>query len=246
MTSLVRKHVNRPWLVSTLAALLISLGAAGNVWATSINVDFVCPCDVGPSPQIIYGAAAGQAGVWNERVAPTAPVPLLDTSGNFLGVFMSVVADLNNFQNPNAVVGNDANLLSDYFYTVNGGAYSVNFTGLQNGTYNVFLYAPNASNVAIGSGNVNGVPYPYTGSSVLQFPLLIQGVNYVVVNGVVVSNGTMSILSNGGAAIDNFGLSGLQLQLVTTTIPSVPEPTTVLLVGSGLAFAIRRRLQQKR
>ena len=245
MTSFVRQHINRPLLVCAFALFLSSVGVAGNAWASSLNIDFAVGGTFSAPPASTYGAAAGQPGVWNNIIGPTPPVPLANLAGGASGATVQVNAFANNFQNPFSVVGGDAELLSDYFYTVDGVPFSVNFTGLQNGPYAVFLYAPNASNVPIGAGSINGVPWAFTPGGLLQVPGLVPGLHYTVVDNVFVTNGTMSILSNGGSQIVNYGLSGVQLQLVPTVTP-MPEPTTMLLVGTGLAFAIRRRLQKKR
>jgi hypothetical protein len=246
MTLSVRSRVCKSLLVGTLSVFLMAWGSV-NASASSLNIDFFYPTTAFSLLPNTYGAAAGQPGFWNSPLipGPIGPLPLFDLTGGPTIATMSVSAFNSNFQNPFSVPGDDANLLSDYFYTSGGGAYSVSFAGLQNGTYTVFLYAPNATNVAIGGGNINGVNYPYTPALLtpIQVPGLFPGQNFIVVNGVVVSNGTMLIQNNGGVLFD-YGLSGLQLRLTPTDTP-VPEPATMLLVGTGLAFVIRRRMQRR-
>jgi hypothetical protein len=114
--------------------------------------------------------------------------------------------------------------LFDNVFTTAGNVWSVAFSGLAHGDYDLYLYAPGNPSVSTGDLTVNGV-------SVVGIPGggysgdLIEGTSYLV-EPIHVDDGTLTISGTGSSFS---GLAGLQL---------VPEPNRFLLLGVGVALVI--------
>lgn len=138
---------------------------------------------------------------------------------------------------------NDAAFLAnDFFEVFFGGGYSVLLTGLTNGPYDVYLYAPNGSLRFTGAGNVNDVPFTNAGGFVLSDPL--SQPRFTLAAGVAVTDGTMLVTGFGGEV----GLSGMQIVDRSLIDPSttVPEAGTMLLVSGALAIVLHRLYRRAR
>lgn len=172
-----------------------------------------------------FGAAANQAGQWNNILEPIAG--LTDTSNATTSVSLNLAADALHGSWPE--LSTDLQLLvNDNFFSFDGSNWTVTLSGLDNGAYNVFYYGPNHPSVVTGAFTINGTGVAsITGDNNTSF---VQGTNYDVLNGVSVSNGTLTLTSTDTSGYR--GLSGLQL-VQTSSASAVPwETDTLSLIGS--------------
>ena len=187
-------------LVVALAFFALAPAARG---AGGFNVDFV---GFGGAPSAGYGAASGQAGSWNLADRAAGFTPLVDLSGGATSATVNV-SNIQYATSNGLVPTNDTErLLNDSFLE----AYSdwrVNFQGLTDGAYYVYLYAPSATYLPTGVMSVGG-------SVVSALPgdpcsTLIEGMSWVKIP-VTVSGGTLAI-SGTPYTTAVAGLAGIQL-----------------------------------
>ena len=210
-----------------LVAFVFSLFQPDNAFALLINIDFdQSIADRRPSDE--FGAASGQAGVWNQIRLGSAS-NLLDINGNATsaGTTVSAFSDAGQAFFPT----NDAQrLLNDNFLSgVNliPRDWFVTITGIPNKVYDLYLYAPTNSLVSTGLMAVNGTSL----SELLgnDLGLLVEGESWILTQ-VDVIDGTLSITGTPDGGNRAFaGLAGLQI---------IPEPGTLTLIGLGLAAII--------
>jgi len=134
---------------------------------------------------------------------------------------------------------NDLTLLIDNFLADSGSSWTATFSGLSNGTCDVYYYAPRHPSVSTG-------PFAINGTAVTSLPgnltFLAQGLSYDLLTSVSVTGGTMTFQSTGSSGYR--GLSGVQI--IEQYAPNViPEPSTFviwsLLGFAGIAVGWRRR-----
>ena len=205
--------------------------AAPHVAAQSFNVDFG---DGRGTPTSTYGAAAGQVGAWTTIAVTGSAVALKNLDGTASSGQLTLSA-----QYPGGTAttrtGDQAALLDDNFFSDRPASWSVVVTGLANGRYSLYYYAPANSLVDTGAFTANGVAAANLTGSAAGFT---QGVDWQVIPGVVVSNGTLTLSEN--SYPDLAGLAGFQL------VGAVPEPSTwawlsVGVVVTGLVTRCRWR-----
>lgn len=211
--------------------------AAQPVFAQRFNIDFSGQYS---SPSSSYGAAAGQAGVWN-AINPGGAVALNDLSGGLTAVTITVSGAVEGWAGTSC--GGDLGaLISDDFYN-NGPTWSVVVNGLSNGSYTVYLYSPMHPSESTGTMTVNGTP----AASIKGLTCgLTLGENYETVQATVTS-GTLTIdgTLDVGGPYNIAGLSGLQIATTQAAIP-VGSPVgygaaALLVVLIGCGFLLRRR-----
>jgi len=183
------------WLTPLLALVCFAPAA----WSQGLNLDFGTSYGV---PASAYGAAAGQAGNWNQVGLGVSG--LLDLSGVASSASVNLVAFTAGGNTGAVPVNDDELLLADNFFTGSGGTWSVTLSGLSAGDYLVYLYAP--SNAAVPSGAMT-----VGGTAVASIPgdpgsALVEGTSWVKTR-VCLSGGTLAI--SGSANLS--GLAGLQL-----------------------------------
>jgi hypothetical protein len=164
-----------------------------------LNLDFGTTFGVPPAS---YGAVPGQAGSWNK--VDLGVTGLVDLSGVVYGANVTVVGTSGlGFSGPPA--NSQEQLLHDNFYGANGSGWSVGFSGLKDGEYSVFLYAPSTIGISTGAMIVGGIPV--TGIPGDPASNLIEGTSWAKAH-VTVTGGTLAI---SGTGVSVAGLSGLQI-----------------------------------
>ncbi|HUE85112.1 MAG TPA: hypothetical protein VMO26_03470 [Vicinamibacterales bacterium] len=125
-----------------------------------------------------------------------------------------------------------ARLVNDNFYS-QAGSWSVTFSGLTAGFYDVYLYDPSNGTVGTGAGTVTGAGSSSTFGNInggYPTPDFVSGFNYHLLAGIWVSGeGTLTAFGSSGLYS---GLSGIQL------VPNqVPERGgTLSMLALGLLF----------
>jgi hypothetical protein len=216
-------------LLSILAVLLGPRALA----AQAFNVDLGA---TEGTPSNFFGAAAQQQGTWNTLRLGTTNA-LFDVSGHVTAVSAKVTAQTD-VGNAFDCTGDIHALLADnIFSSVNTafqGKYSVELTGLENGDYTVFLYAPRNSNVPTGVLTVNGVVRDeITG----DFCSLLDGTTQTTA-AVAVTNGKLSIAGAAKPPASIAGLAGVQVVPPSATAPCVADADTACLQNGRLAVEV--------
>lgn len=231
-------------LTLAASALLLTAQSGASSAATMLNIDFG---NYYGAPTSDYGAYANQAGVWNE-ISSTGTTSLVGLNGDALsGVSLSlnlnssIESGVNGNIGPNSgLSANDQALVGDNFFTVLG-SWSVTLSGLQNGAYNLYIYADVNNTVPTSAYTVNGVTGLNLNGSTNDNSPLEQGINYAI-DSVLISDGTLTIDS--GSLPSGFlasGLAGLQLTPDDLTTP-LPPALPLFATGLGcLGFLGRRR-----
>ena len=202
-----------PLKLAVIGAILAALSPCS--FAQKINLDIG---RANAEPSIGYGAAAGQAGIWN-RMVVTAGGALVDTSGLSTGASVSAISAHHfsfGFDNP-FTTGDDELLLD----AGHDGALALNFSGLQNGDYFVYTYAfaPDNRTNYITDVEVLGSTDPIQSVGGTQWSgIHIQGVTYAK-HHVSVTGGTLQILATVGHLYAT--VNGVQLEPLTLAPPII-------------------------
>ncbi len=204
--------------------------------ATLINIDFG---NQYATPDSTYGAAAAQLGVWN-NVSSFSPVSLADTSGFFIpGLSIDLGGSLT-CEGVACGYTTDTSplLLKDNFFGSHGQTWSLLISGLSDGLYDIYYYAPSNTAVSTGNFTINGVSQTSV-LGVANAAGFVLGSTHGVAEGISVLGGTMNIVST--STVSYRGLAGLQL--VSRT--AVPEPSTLALLIFCFAGIKLSRYRQK-
>jgi hypothetical protein len=202
--------------------------------AQSFNIDFSTEYNSGHgSVSSTYGAAANQAGVWNE-ITSDGPTALVDLSGAASGAsYQSGVGLSYNCTIAPGTSTDEICLLGDGMMAMNG-TWRFSITGLSNADYTIYYYEPAHSSVSTGAFTVNGIAAtPLSSTSTT----LTQNVNWASMQ-VTVTDGTLSFVGSSVQDTTFYGLAGLQI------VGPVPEPSTYAFFGGAAALGlvlIRRR-----
>jgi hypothetical protein len=203
-------------------ALLLSPAIAS---AQSLNVDIGA---VGGTPSNGFGAAAGQAGTWNE-IGLGLTSNLAGLSGAGTGVSVAVAADTDTGSELTCA-GDIGALINDNIYRLGANAvWNVTFTGLANGPYTVYLYGPVNTAVNTGTMNVNGASVPNISGDACT---LTGGVTFQAVQ-TTVTNNTLALSGDETGTGGVFaGLAGVQL-VAAADVPAMP-----VWMMSGVGFFV--------
>lgn len=119
----------------------------------------------------------------------------------------------------------------------------ISLSGLDNGTYNVYVYAQGKKTAAVSSLQMTLIT-PVSNESISlsnngKANVLIEDTNWIMTS-IVVTDGTLDMVIE-----KNSLLNGIQLQQISTV---VPEPGNVMLLGIGgiLVFSFIRRRSNDR
>ena len=232
---------------STILALTFSFAGflSHHCLGQSLNVDFG---DGAGTPPASY-AGAGSAGVWNNLQGPgggvseavvgldAAPTSVLVELVEGSGGFLTTVDDP-------ATVGDDESLMDDFAHAGTDATGAIEFTGLENGVYEVILYAwtPAAPDIITSVwpdcdfGEAAAIGGPWPGQ-------LTEGVTHVR-HIATVTDGTLRLCTAGGLFWSG-ALNGVQLvALVDPDVPAVSNwgmLVTGLLVLVAGSVVLRRR-----
>jgi hypothetical protein len=217
---------------TVLCATVFALASAVTADAASYNFDF---SDKLGAPSSSF-AAAGVAGIWNvtSQVSTTA-TGFTDVTGANGGVSVSITAGfLDGFLGTS--ITDVRALLHDNFYTESG-SWALQVSGLLDGVYDAYLYAPANDLVGLGQGAANGAAF----SSISGGDTLVEGVSYTVLTGITVTGGLFNASATSiGTGADYAGLAGLQLVGAVADVP-VPAAGLLMLTGLGALGIARRR-----
>jgi hypothetical protein len=211
---------------------LDTLGGALLVEASDLNIDFG-NADGGPSSG--FGAAAGQAGSWNV-IADGNQQSLVNLAGLTTSAQITVTAS--SFAGANsdpAHSGDLAALLDDNFYSNPNTSWSFTITGLTDGYYDIYYYAP--SNAGVDTGN-----FTLNGNAISNIPGddgngFTEGVDWEVYPDLDITAGSLTAVSS---SINEFqGLAGLQIVAVPES--SAWRMTMLGLVGVAAVCRMRRK-----
>lgn len=238
---LCRRSINRFIFVS-LALMGLSVSSAH---AISLNIDFG---DKGAATSD-YAAAADQKGYWNNINSSGTALDLLDLGGvrTKVDLLLSGSRILNGFSGGSVETDIDK-LLRDYFFTGDDtDDWSLTISGLDEGKYDIYYYAPNSGVVATGAFSINGSRVASLPGVNTKPPTLEQGVSWDVLAGVSIGSAglLMEFMTPAVTPSTFFGLAGLQIVQVSAGIPPIPIPAAVWLFGTALigmvGFGRRRK-----
>ena len=163
-----------------------------------------------------------------------APLALVDVSGAATGVVISVpvAAGFNGFSG--SFAGDLGLMINDNFYSNPGSPWSMTVSGLVNGNYDFYYYAPTNTSVDTGAFTINGIPAGnLTGST--SGSGTVEGLDWEKVANVPVTSGTLTTTWINAVPAKFTGLSGIQI------VPT-PEPGSLaLLVLAGASLGLRRK-----
>ena len=188
---------------------LASLG--GSLGAQSMNIDLGTNLILWPTPSAAYGAGAGQPGFWN-GVAPPYAQGLSDLTGSPTLAQVSTTGGPGSYTDPfTGLIGDDEAFMADQLVAPNlGVVVTIDFSGLENGDYEVYTYAWESGgsttlvDVPAGSGGPQTIGGSWSGSP------HVQGVTYAR-HDVQVLAGALTIEVSGSAFIQSGGANGIQL-----------------------------------
>ena len=173
--------------------------STGFTTALRLNIDFGATMPDVPSG---YAGAANQSGTWN-KISSNSTNNLVDINNVSTSISLEVTA-----QHLTGQTRSGANLTTDNFYSNNGVSWKVEITGVSNGIYDIYYYAPAHSSVSTGSFYINSaLQNSISGSSNNQ---LSQGTDWDILSGVKVSNSTLTLESYSTSGYR--GLAGLQIR----------------------------------
>ena len=160
----------------------------------------------------------------------------MDISGNASGATIDVYAYTFAGDSASPVAGDPGLLIADNFYSSPGSAWNLAITGLTNGIYDVYYYAPDHDLIDTGAFLLNGV-YAANLAGMLGGNGTVQNQEWAVLPGIQVTSGMLATFWLGNEAAAFTGLYGLQLV-------AVPEPSATGLALCGGALLFRRRRMQ--
>ena len=227
------KTTTPPRILSLLVLGSLSLLAGKAPASMLFNIDFG---SANAAPSAALGASALQPGVWN-RMISGAPLALVDVSGAATGVVISVPV-VGVFTGSSSGFAGDLGLLmNDNFFSSPGNPWSMTVSGLDNGNYDFYYYAPPNSLVDTGAFTINGISAGnLTGSSTGSGT--VEGLDWEKVTNVPVTSGTLTTTWVNAVPSRYTGLSGIQI------LPA-PEPGTMALLAFGAAsLGLRRKRRE--
>jgi len=220
--------------IGSAIAMAALLGAPPGASAQSLNIDLGTAL---AAPDDTQGAGAGQPGVWNNLGVGVSPLVGLD------GMPVTATVDVgatNADGNAPPIVGDDEIVGVDFILATGGSGWSIEFSSLVDGAYEVYVYRGDNPSVPTGAMDVGGVAVAQldfaNGTSPYSFVL---DESYSVAELDVV--GGDLLITGEGAGFT--GLAAVQLVLVP-----VPEPAAALHTAAGalVLLAVGRARRRRR
>lgn len=224
----------RTWaILLAIATAPISMGQGFNC---DLNSPFSPPITGGGVPSVSFGAAAGQAGLWNDvDTGGLPPTMLRDLSGNLTSV--SITGPMGGSGGGWNVPGLNADyraLMADARSVTDSETYS--FSGLAPGSYLFYVYAarPNGgttqATVTVSTSIGSSIR---TATGPMPSNTFSEGTTHTV-------HSFSTVDGNVAMRIDR--LPGQQVVYLNGfQIVAVPEPATVFALGTGTIVVVRRR-----
>ncbi|MBL1150207.1 MAG: PEP-CTERM sorting domain-containing protein [Armatimonadetes bacterium] len=233
-----RRRAARAACPVCLVACLLLAGPAA--FGQSFNIDFDFPSAPpalgGGPPSAAFGAAAGQPGYWNAVWSTSTLWRLRDLQGSPANVWL----DTRGLAGRNTGAWNFTGNTGDYAKLLNDGesldpASSLVITGLQPGSYTVTTYAvvPIEGRSAPVYVSVPGSP-PGENPQRVTGPMPGNSFEYLITHSIhhaLIESDTLTIDLIPDGVGRGATLNGLQIQ-------QVPEPSSLLIVSSGIAFLL--------
>jgi hypothetical protein len=216
---------------TTLFGLAAALAVTASVNAQSFNVDIGTSVSTAPgfgAPSAAFGAAAGQAGTWNNMVSQTN-MPLLNLAGAATAVTFTRSNNLGQaFASNNANTSGDNELLLDdgQDLSASTGFVSYTFSGLAAGTYNLYVYAvaPDVTGTDQTAVNVAGFAQQIVTGPIPPGNTYILGQTHALFSGIVVGVGG-SVQFTADGINGGFGtINGAQLVLPSRPVAPILRP----------------------
>jgi hypothetical protein len=246
-------------------ALLVLNGSIQARASELINIQFQSLYYV-PTPVPAYtgkGVIGGNNDIWNQLINEHGTKNgLLNASGVITPATITwegsgLFAGYNSWDQNGFASGPQNVLMNSYLYSIpHTGIKSISFGGLTPNTiYDLFLYTEgdllsNGRNLSISI--VGGVSQVTTMGNDHDVSTFIQGQNFLVLPGVTDPSGGLSFTYTGvGENVTGYkegeaNINAIQLALRTPPSNPVPEPTSIILFGTGIAGWIGSRLRKKK
>lgn len=227
----------------TLLSCAVALALASTVNAQNFNIDLSTTAGAdAPAPGLAYGAAAGQAGFWNNVTNPAAVnAPLNDLLNVATAVTISLDGGfMGSFTGPNEIAtpaGSDAEKLIDDGWDPTGLTGIITISGLAAGQYSVYLYgvAPDSTTDLTEFGVVGSVEGGVVNvGGALANPFLdtysVPVTHAIFTKNIVAGENLIINVGNRGGAFET--VNGIQI---------TPEPGSLGLLAVGALAMIKRR-----
>jgi hypothetical protein len=196
-----------------------------------------------------FAGGADQAGYWNNTGHWTGGSPysgdLLDLNGNATDASYEITGAYGTNDYAYGVsYPVEEYLVDDFFYSFTGESgkdqWSVTISGLDDGVYDIYYYAPTYSGVDTGEFTVNGAAMANLNGNSWAGGPFVQGTSYDIAQQITVTGGELT-LTQTSASTYGHGLAGMQIVAVA------PEPvSSVLFVVGGTVLGFRKRFFKKK
>lgn len=218
-----------------LGLVLCSVGAGAQSFNVDVDIFNGHPLVGGGAPSPGFGAAANQIGFGNALPATTLTgFALQDLTGASTGVTVACTGSGGALGFNNPANAGDFNFLLNDADRIGTGGLTYTISGMAPGSYRVYTYSARP-NTTPGAADIT---VPNALVPTMHVAGVMPGNSFVLqvthsIHDVTITNGTLQILAAGTV---NDTINGFQ-------IVTVPEPTTLSLVGLGALMSLRRRRQ---
>lgn len=217
--------------LQALGAVATCCLIATSVQAAPVNIDFAI-AGFGATPPSTFGAASGQAGVWNSVTSTAGAASLMGLSGAVLAGVSLAISGSNGFTSlgVSGAPPDVAALIQDGIRR-DDPVMTFAFSGLDAGAYDVYTYALDIDSsdyggtiAVVGSGDAAQSIFGAWGGS------FVLGTNYALHSVAVGGAGTLTMNITALAGANSARVAGVQL----VQRQQVPEPGSLALAALAL------------